>query len=101
MEQDAQDVRGPLVPHHLHERTNGPRTGQLHDQAVEGVSAGTHGVPYLSFEQAADITEQSDADDPPAVSDGSLPAYKFGPRHIRIKLKALEAMARRIGSARS
>ncbi len=37
----------------------------------------------------------------PKRSDGSLPAYKFGPRHIRIKLEDLEAMARRVVSASS
>lgn len=56
---------------------------------------------YISFEQAAEITEQSVRTIRRRVSDGSLPAYKFGPRHIRIRLEDLEAMARRIASARS
>lgn len=56
---------------------------------------------YVSLAQAAEITEQSVRTIRRRVSDGSLPAYKFGPRHIRIRLEDLEAMARRIASARS
>ncbi|HZJ05774.1 MAG TPA: helix-turn-helix domain-containing protein [Nocardioidaceae bacterium] len=56
---------------------------------------------YISLEQAAEITDQSVKTIRRRVSDGSLPAYKFGPRHIRIRLEDLEAMARRIPSARS
>jgi len=56
---------------------------------------------YVSLVQAAEITEQSVRTIRRRISDGSLPAYKFGPRHIRIKLEDLEAMARRIASARS
>jgi excisionase family DNA binding protein len=51
--------------------------------------------------QAAEITDQSVRTIRRRISDGSLPAYEFGPRHIRIKLEDLEAMARRIASARS
>lgn len=56
---------------------------------------------YISLEQAAEITEQSVRTIRRRVSDGSLPAYKFGPRHIRIRLEDLEAMGRRVASARS
>jgi len=56
---------------------------------------------YVSLAQAAEITEQSVRTIRQRVSDGSLPAYKFGPRHIRIKLGDLEAMGRRMASARS
>lgn len=56
---------------------------------------------YVSLAQAAAITEQSVRTIRRRVSDGSLPAYKFGPRHIRIKLEDLEAMARRMASASS
>ncbi len=56
---------------------------------------------YVSLAQAAEITEQSVRTIRRRVSDGSLPAYKFGPRHIRIKLEDLEAMARRVASASS
>jgi len=58
-------------------------------------------VLRLQLVQAAEITEQSVRTIRRRISDGSLPAYKFGPRHIRIKLEDLEAMARRIASARS
>ncbi len=56
---------------------------------------------YLSLAQAAQITEQSIRTIRRRVSDGSLPAYKFGPRHIRIRLDDLEAMAQRIPGAHS
>jgi excisionase family DNA binding protein len=56
---------------------------------------------YVSLAQAAEIPEQSVRTIRRRVSDGSLPAYKFGPRHIRIKLEDLEAMGRRVASARS
>ncbi|MGI9155328.1 MAG: helix-turn-helix domain-containing protein [Marmoricola sp.] len=55
---------------------------------------------YISLEQAAEITEQSVKTLRRRVSDGSLPAYKFGPRNIRVRLEDLEASARRIPSAR-
>lgn len=55
---------------------------------------------YLSLEQAARITDQSVKTIRRRVSDGTLPAYKFGPRSIRIRLEDLEAAARRIPSAR-
>lgn len=54
---------------------------------------------YLSLEQAARITDQSVKTIRRRVSDGTLPAYKFGPRSIRIRLEDLEAAARRIPSA--
>lgn len=55
---------------------------------------------YLSLEQVARITDQSVKTIRRRVSDGTLPAYKFGPRSIRIRLEDLEAAARRIPSAR-
>jgi len=55
---------------------------------------------YISLEQAAEITEQSVKTIRRRVSDGTLPAYRFGPRHIRIRLEDLEATARRLPSAR-
>lgn len=56
---------------------------------------------YITLERAAQITEQSVKTIRRRVSDGSLPAYKFGPRNIRIRLEDLEALARRMASARS
>lgn len=55
---------------------------------------------YVSLEQAAEITGQSVKTIRRRISDGTIPAYRFGPRQIRIKLEDLEAMARRIPSAR-
>ena len=55
------------------------------------------GLPtYLSLEEAARITDQSVKTIRRRVSDGTLPAYRFGPRNIRIKVEDLEAAARRI-----
>lgn len=51
---------------------------------------------YLSLEQAAEITDQSIRTLRRRANDGSLPAYRFGPRQIRIKLDDLQALARRI-----
>lgn len=51
---------------------------------------------YLFLERAAEITDQSVRTIRRRVSDGSLPAYRFGPRQIRIKLDDLQALARRI-----
>ena len=55
---------------------------------------------HLSIEQAAEVTEQSVRTIRRRVSDGWLPAYKFGPCHVRIRLEDLGAMAQRIASAR-
>lgn len=55
---------------------------------------------YISLEQAAEITEQSVKTIRRRISDGTIPAYRFGPRQIRIKLDDLEATARRVPSAR-
>ena len=55
---------------------------------------------YLSLEQAAEITDQSIRTLRRRISDGSLPAYRLGPRIIRIKLDDLQALARRIPAAR-
>ena len=56
---------------------------------------------YLTLEQAAEITDQSIRTLRRRVSDGSLPAYRFGPRQIRVKLDDLQALARRIPTART
>lgn len=42
---------------------------------------------YLSLEQAAQITEQSVKTIRRRIADGTLPAYRFGGRSIRIKLE--------------
>lgn len=81
-----------------------PRTGrerftdQMTEKAVTPVAREI--LPtYLSLEQAAEITDQSVKTLRRRISDGSLPAYRFGPRHIRIKLEDLQALARRIPAA--
>lgn len=55
---------------------------------------------YISLDQAAEITDQSVKTIRRRISDGTIPAYRFGPRQIRIKLEDLESAARRIPSAK-
>jgi excisionase family DNA binding protein len=56
---------------------------------------------YLTLQQAAEITHQSIRTIRRRVSQGSLPAYRFGPRQIRIKLDDLQSLGRRIPAAHS
>lgn len=55
---------------------------------------------YLSLQQAAEMTCQSTKTIRRRISDGTIPAYRFGRRQIRIKLEDLEATGRRIPSAK-
>ncbi len=66
-----------------------------------GSAAGNTVSPptYLTLEQVAQITEQSVMTIRRRIADGTLPAYRFGGRNIRIKLDDLEAAARRIPNA--
>ncbi len=56
---------------------------------------------YLTLQQAAEITHQSIRTIRRRVSQGSLPAYRFGPRQIRVKLDDLQSLGRRIPAASS
>jgi excisionase family DNA binding protein len=56
---------------------------------------------YLSLQQAGAITCQSVKTIRRRISDGTIPAYRFGRRQIRIKLEDLKATGRRIPSAAS
>lgn len=56
---------------------------------------------YVTLDQAAQITEQSVKTIRRRIADGTLPAYRFGGRNIRIRLDDLEAAARLIPAARS
>ncbi|WP_081615499.1 helix-turn-helix domain-containing protein [Nocardioides sp. Iso805N] len=60
----------------------------------------TRDNPYLSLTDAADLVGQSVNTLRRRISSGSLPAYRFGPRSIRIRLADLEALGHRIPSAR-
>ena len=51
---------------------------------------------YVTLEQAAQATEQSIKTIRRRIADGTLPAYRFGGRNIRIRLDDLEAAARLI-----
>ncbi len=51
---------------------------------------------YLSLEAAADVTGLSVRTVRRRISDGSLPAYRFGPRKIRVRLEDLHALGRRV-----
>lgn len=54
---------------------------------------------YITLEEAARITHQSAKTIRRRVSDGTLPAYRMGPRSIRVRLEDLEAATRRIPAA--
>ena len=54
---------------------------------------------YLTLAEAARLTRQSVKTIRRRVSDGTLPAYRLGPRSIRVRLDELEAAARRIPAA--
>lgn len=56
---------------------------------------------YVTLEQAAQITEQSVKTIRRRIADGTLPAYRFGGRNIRIRLDELEAAARLIPTVRT
>lgn len=55
---------------------------------------------YVSLAEAARITAQSVKTIRRRVADGTLPAYRFGPRCIRVRIDDLEAVGRRIPSIR-
>lgn len=55
---------------------------------------------YVTLAQAAEILNQSVKTLRRRISDGSLPAYRFGPRSIRVRVEDLEASCHRIPSAR-
>lgn len=57
--------------------------------------------PYLSLTDAADILGQSVKTLRRRISAGTLPAYRFGPRSIRVRLNDLEASGHRIPNART
>ncbi|MER6936173.1 helix-turn-helix domain-containing protein [Nocardioides sp. NPDC127514] len=57
--------------------------------------------PYLSLADAADHVGQSVKTLRRRIAAGTLPAYRFGPRCIRVRLSDLEASARPIPSSRS
>lgn len=56
--------------------------------------------PYLSLPDAAELVGQSVKTLRRRIADGRLPAYRFGPRSIRVRLADLEACGHRIPSAR-
>jgi excisionase family DNA binding protein len=59
-----------------------------------------HPDTYLTLPQAAEIVGLSVKTLRRRISAGSLTAYRFGPRSIRIKRSDLEASGHRIPSAR-
>ena len=56
---------------------------------------------YLSLAEAAEVVGQSVKTLRRRISAGTLPAYRFGPRSIRVQLGDLEASGHRIPSART
>ena len=63
--------------------------------------AGREVPTYVTLEHAAQITEQSVKTIRRRIADGTLPAYRFGGRNIRIRLDDLEAAARPIPTAQT
>lgn len=61
----------------------------------------TRANPYLSLTDAAEIVGQSVNTLRRRISSGSLPAYRFGPRSIRVRLADVEALGHRVPSAQS
>lgn len=57
--------------------------------------------PYLTLPEAAEYVGQSVKTLRRRIAAGALPAYRLGPRSIRIRLADLEATAHRIPNARS
>lgn len=57
--------------------------------------------PYLSLAEASDYLGQSVKTLRRRIAAGILPAYRFGPRMIRVRLRDLEATAERIPNART
>lgn len=55
---------------------------------------------YLSLPEAADVVGQSVKTLRRRIAAGTLVAYRFGPRAIRVKRADLEASGRQIPSAR-
>lgn len=51
---------------------------------------------YLSLADAADVIGQSVKTLRRRIAAGSLPAYRFGPRSIRVRLDELEGTGRRM-----
>lgn len=56
--------------------------------------------PYLSLEDAAELTGLSIKTLRRRIAEGRLVGYRLGPRTIRVRLLDLETCARRIPSAR-
>jgi excisionase family DNA binding protein len=54
---------------------------------------------YLSLPDAAEYLGQSVKTLRRRISAGTLPAYRFGPRSIRVRLADLEASGHRVPSA--
>jgi excisionase family DNA binding protein len=57
-------------------------------------------IKYVTIAQAAEILNQSVKTVRRRISDGTLPAYRVGPRLIRVRVEDLDASCRRIPSAR-
>ena len=55
---------------------------------------------YVTIAQAAEILNQSVKTVRRRISDGTLPAYRIGPRLIRVRVENLDESCRRIPSAR-
>jgi len=55
---------------------------------------------YLSLVDAAEVVGQSVKTIRRRIATGALPAYRFGPRSVRVRLDDLQASGHRIPNAR-
>lgn len=62
--------------------------------------AGDPSNPFMNLADAAAYVGQSVKTLRRRIASGTLPAYRFGPRCIRVRMADLEATGRRIPSAR-
>lgn len=57
--------------------------------------------PYLTLTEASEYLGQSVKTLRRRIAAGILPAYRFGPRMIRVRLRDLDATAERIPNAKA
>lgn len=61
--------------------------------------ATTRNIPtYISLAEAATMLSMSPKTIRRRISDGTIPAYRCGGRHIRIRLEDVESVMRRVPS---
>lgn len=69
------------------------------DTAVASTNPRTSN-PYLTLAEASEYLGQSVKTLRRRIATGALPAYRFGPRLLRVRLRDLEATAQRVPTAK-